>query len=88
MFAIFPNNNIHMTFANGYTLSIAFGGGNYCENRESEYKKAPTSCKNAEVAAWDVKGVDIELPHGRGTDAGWLSPEQVAEIITYVSKLK
>jgi hypothetical protein len=33
MFKITLGKGIHMTFANGWTVSIQWGIGNYCDNR-------------------------------------------------------
>ena len=56
----------HMTFENGYTLSVQFGMGNYCSNRHEPLNESvletiekyvgPEECKDAETAIWDVNG--------------------------------
>ena len=70
MFKITGGKGFQMTFANGWTVSVQFGPGNYCENRninmmitaEQEQfagKKAIAGNKgsiDAEIAAWDKDG--------------------------------
>lgn len=36
MFAITDNKGFAVTFASGVTVSVQFGGGNYCERRDEE----------------------------------------------------
>ena len=64
-----------MTFANGYTVSVAFGDGNYGNGETS-----------AEVGAWDANGNWVELVEGN-TVVGWKSPDQVLELMNKVAAL-
>lgn len=43
-----------MTFSNGVTISVQFGTGNYCDNRDAIQtdKRGDTFCENAEIAVW------------------------------------
>lgn len=66
----------HMTFDNGYTVSVQFGRGNYCDNRYGE--ATPSVCKNAEVLAWDAEGEEV------GEPIGWLTPD---EVLAYMVKI-
>ena len=86
-------NGFHVTFANGWTVSVQFGAGNYCSNRDwqgdnpndplSAYKdKAPKSF-NAEIAAWDASGKWHEFEHD--SVAGWCSPEQVLAFMNEIA---
>jgi hypothetical protein len=60
MFKITHHKGFHITFENGWTISVQFGGGNYCENYDvkigSEYLIETLTSKDAEIAAWDIKG--------------------------------
>ena len=54
MFSISGNRGFQMTFENGYTVSVQFGPGNYCDNYSLPLsygvnKRVPDS-KNAETA--------------------------------------
>jgi len=79
MFNITTNKGFQITFANGNTVSVQFGGGNYCENRHKFNEGQAQSCENAEVLAWDKDGNDLcEVQ-------GWQSPEEVAAFIAKYS---
>lgn len=76
------NQGFHMTFDNGFTVSVQWGKRNYCDEGET----------TAEVAVWDtrrrgepfvyVPGFSIEdddvIPRQ--------TPEQVAALMEYVSR--
>ena len=85
----------HMSFENGLTVSVQFGAGNYCDNHwDTDFacqKDAQSS--DAEVAIWhedrrepqDWISVNYFLAdaygEGHGGVCGYLSPEQVAELL-------
>jgi hypothetical protein len=79
MFNTTDNKGFQVTFSNGYTISVQFGWGNYCENRNKKVPEFP--CMNAEIAVWDKDGNFIEEPRG------WQSPEEVANYMKIVSEL-
>jgi hypothetical protein len=54
----------HMTFANGWTVSVQIGGGNYCDNRAAKYGTVVHNSRTAEVWAWDKLGHFEEDPRG------------------------
>lgn len=63
-----------MTFANGITVSVAFGSMNYCDNGKT----------TAEVWCWDANGNSVSVP-GYGKDVvGHLSPEEVLSYMNLV----
>jgi hypothetical protein len=64
-------------FANGYSISVMFDSGNYCNNYMRDIKG---ECKNAEVFIWH-EGSTTEEPRGYQT------PEQVAQLIHETSLL-
>ena len=82
MIASTENKGFHLTFTNGYTISVQFGSGNYCNNRNRKDTPAYIySCKNAEVAYWkneDKSDFIID---------SYCDANQVAELIDHVSKL-
>jgi hypothetical protein len=79
MFKITANKGFHIQFANGNTVSVQFGGGNYCENRHKFEEGQAQSCENAEVWAWDKdKNPLCEVQ-------GWQSPDEVAAFIAKYS---
>ncbi len=58
MFEITANQGFHITFANGWTVSVQFGRGNYCKNHRltTPFGADVPPCPNAEIAAWDRVG--------------------------------
>jgi hypothetical protein len=91
MFKSTSNKGFQITFANGYTVSVQWGNGNYCEKKQyggygEEMKHQVWESPNAEVAVWDKNG-DWVRPAGINDDVkGYQTPEEVAEIIEKVSK--
>lgn len=90
-FRITGGRGFHMSFANGYTVSVQFGYGNYCNERGTEVsvddihewdrEKGSRGDSTAEVAVFAPDGE--LLPIGDGDSViGWQTPEQVADIIT------
>ena len=71
---------IQMTFANGNTISIQFGYGNYCENRDIS---KPTS-KDAEIAIWNSKQQWYTFESSNQVK-GYCSADEVAEWILFAS---
>ena len=73
--------NFSMKFANGYTVSLAMGGGGIYSsgNQDDGYS-------SVEVAAWDADGTWIKL--GDNNDViGWQSPEEVLAIMNKVAAM-
>ena len=81
-----------------YQLSIAMGWGNYCSNYSSEHRTmvhefSYNQCENCELAILDMNddfvtgkvfeemGVDWSTD---GMVAGYVTPEQIEEIIVYL----
>jgi len=75
-------------FENGWTASVQFGPGNYCDNKMVGYHDLPkhTSCANAEVAAWSKD--DVWHNFGDDTVKGWMSPADVLKFLNMVAKKK
>ena len=57
MFKITGNKGFHITFKNGITVSVQFGGANYCANDVS-ISDTPENIQSpdAEVALWNKTG--------------------------------
>ena len=68
------NKGFQTTFENGWTVSVQFGRGNYCENRWDEFNTGDTECANAECARWFGDN-DMDEP------TGWQTADQVAAFI-------
>jgi hypothetical protein len=75
------NNNFFegftMTFANGYTISVQFGIGNYCSRNEND------KAVSAEIAIWDKDNTWYNF--GDDLVKGHCSPD---EIVTWMRKAK
>ena len=72
-------NGFHITFENGWTVSVQWDRGNYCE-RSGPWNAQPAPnkpSKNAEVACWkgERKSEDCR---------GWQTP---AEVLAYINEV-
>jgi hypothetical protein len=97
MLKITSGKGFHITFNNGYRISVQFGAGNYCDNhfREIDYKdyenqqrelgeKGSTTC---EIAIFDPNDVLIEPEGWDDQVRGWVAPNELVEWMEYTSKL-
>jgi hypothetical protein len=89
-----------MTFENGLTVSVQWGAGNYCDNQfTGDFScKEDEKSTTAEVAVWNAAEVwanasdflgtsKVEFdPMVMGEPAGWLSANEVAQLIANVAK--
>jgi len=69
-------DGFHITFANGWTVSVQWHKYAYSNENNS----------TAEIAAWDSNGDWYRHSNG-DTVEGWASPERVAEFVSEISKL-
>lgn len=77
----------NMTFANGYSVSVQFGMGNYCSNRYSgpvDRDGVFHACDNAEVAVFDPEDNMVRLS-AHDMVLGYQSADEVAAIIAAVA---
>lgn len=91
MFRAFQDKGFQISFANGLTISIMFGKGNYCEHRYAP-ENSPNGSVDAEFAVWETS--TDENPRGpyvfadgiEGTGhTGWVSPDNIAKAIAIVA---
>lgn len=97
------NKGFQLFFENGYGVSVQFGYGNYCDNRDytrSDYDRefdmnGIVACNNAEIAVlrgspkqWDFCSREV-APDIFCSDevAGWKSADDVARLIARVQSL-
>lgn len=86
------NKGFQLTFDNGLSISVQFGAGNYCSNRQSstkyksELQQDTTSSNNAEIAIWNEEGKWFNF--GYDTVKGWVSADEVAIWIDKVRRAK
>lgn len=94
MFRITNGKGFHITFANGYTLSVQFGPGDYCNNRnaacnpgehftQARDRCGRDGCADAEVAVFDPNDHFVQLGKYNKVIGG-VSPARVAEIIATI----
>jgi hypothetical protein len=87
VFIITASKGFHMTFTNGWKVSVQWGPGNYGDNHSSMDWKGPknTDCqsKTAEVAVFNPEGRWMLIDGQQVT--GWQTPDQVAKIISDVA---
>lgn len=81
------DRGFHMTFENGWTISVQFGTYNYCSARnqsiEDDRKWLDELCPDAEVAIFDPTGAFVNFKSGDSV-RGWSNPDDVALIMGWV----
>lgn len=91
-------SGFHLSFPNGYTISVQFGPGTYSSNHHKsllpKQEKRAWQSATAEVAAWETESGDLARIPGfhKGTafedeNLGWLPAKQVSECIAVVAAL-
>lgn len=90
-FRITSGRGFHITFENGWTVSVQFGPGNYCENRrmqvgEDDARAGKQGSMDAETAVWGPDGEMVTREGDGDTVRGWQSPERVLELLTWASQ--
>ena len=72
-----------MTFANGLTLSVAHGKGNFCDNKDGSLSRSRNiKSRTAEIAIWDEDNNCLNFGHD--TVEGWVSADKIAIWISRV----
>lgn len=88
MFKVGPCG-FHITFENGWTVSVQFGSINYCARRTIEKKLATKLEDNesatAEIAAWDSDNNWYDF--GNDKVLGWQSPKDVLNFLILIENL-
>lgn len=68
-----------MTFDNGNTISVQFGSGNYCTNRQESKSETVT----AEIAIWDKN--DVWYTFESDQVKGYCNSDEVAKWINFAA---
>jgi len=89
MFKISDNKGFHITFENGYTVSVQFGPGNYSDNYGLSimdyYGKPVPPSSTAETALLDPSGNFVKY---KGDDVqARQTPEDVLELLNYAANI-
>lgn len=98
MFKITQGKGFQITFANGYTVSVQFGAGNYCDNRDYSFytpERDPAlgakGSETAEVAVFHSTGGQWYRPacFGEMNDdvKGWVTPDELPQLFVEVANL-
>ena len=84
-FDITAQQGFHITFENGWTVSVQFGRGNYCANRFNSIWDVSGS-KDAEIAAWDANGKWFEDENGN-TVQGHMKADDVLAFMNKIAAM-
>lgn len=97
MFKVSQGKGFQMTFANGWTVSVQWGIGNYCDHSTARWtedanaKVGALGSTTAEIAAWDANKVwhnfSLTVFEDGDTVKGYCTPDEVAEFIAKISAL-
>ena len=86
-FEISNQKGFQITYKNGYTVSVQFGGGNYCTNRDlpiEDYGKSVPPSDTAETALMTKDG----FVSYQGDDVqGYMSPSEVLKLMVHAESL-
>lgn len=88
-FKITSHKGFHLTFANGCTVSVQFGPGNYGSNYDAPFQGLESvewKSQLAEVACWRERGGLVNL--GSDTVAGYIDADRVGKLIEAVRTFK
>lgn len=83
-FSICGTKGFHVRTPSGWTLSVQFGGGNYCDNYDEPINDEPVPpSANAEIAVWETSNFDERgwLDLGDDDVAGHVTVLQVVDIL-------
>jgi len=80
-------NGFWITLANGYKVSVQFDRNNYCDNNTATSDGKFQSSKDAEVAVITPEGRLYRLDGEYEDVKGYVSPNELIEILQQVSKL-
>ena len=92
MFKITRGTGFQMTFENGWTISVQFGYGNYCDNNRHpdgfDFGKNLNTVQSsdAEIAIWNSEGTWYNF--GSDTVKGYCSADEVATWIEFTKNQK
>ncbi len=88
-FFITGKKGFHITFANGYTVSVQFGPGNYCEHYDRDFDDAEDCGKEgsltAECAVWPQKGQMIAYGDWDNTVSSHSTAAEVLELLNWAA---
>lgn len=88
-FRITGGRGFHITFANGWTVSVQFGPGNYCDNYDDDFRESAESgargSSTAEAAVWPANGQLVSYGDWGNTVGNRLTPTQILELLNWAA---
>jgi len=93
MFRIVDKIGFHITFDNGWTVSVQFGPGNCCDNRDmkigkEEEKAGKEGSHTVECMVCDETGKMIQYGDWNDIVGKYMTSAQVLELLNWASKQK
>ncbi len=88
-FKITGKTGFHVTFENGWTVSVQFGSGNYCDNYDRDIGRDDEACgkegsSTAETAVCGPDGSMVDRGNGDTVQARQ-SPAEVLALLTWAA---
>tara|TARA_R110002072_G_scaffold2174_1_gene18045 strand:+ start:843 stop:1229 length:387 start_codon:yes stop_codon:yes gene_type:complete len=87
MFSITDNKGFQISFKNGYSVSVQFGGGNYCSNRDLPMKDWGKTVPDSDTAETALMTKDGFVEYQGDDVQGHMSPKCVLELLNYAESL-
>lgn len=89
-FRITHGTGFHMTFENGWTVSVQFGPGNYCDNYKEPFpyrdERVPEyESTNAECAVWGPDGQFVRWGDWGDDVSNRSTPAEVLELLNWAA---
>ena len=93
MFTSNYNKGFNLRFDNGHAISVQWGKGNYCSNRDTNddsIKETNWEASTAEVLIYSPdEEIDGKIDFGEpGNILGWMNSDEVGQLISIVSSSK
>ena len=89
-FKISGGKGFHISFENGWVVSVQFGPGNYCDNYDREIsrediKSGSEGSGTAECAVWPGGGQMVEYKGWANTVSNRSTPAEVLELLNWAA---
>ena len=89
-FCITGKKGFHVSFKNGWTVSVQFGPGNYCEHHDRDIGHDEEACGregsyDAETAVWGPDGQMRCINNSGETVQAYQSPEDVCKLLEFAA---
>ncbi len=90
MFRITGKKGFHITFDNGWTVSVQFGPGNYCDNYDlrvgdEDEEAGKRGSRTAECAVWGPDNKMVAGPGWEDTVSNHSTPNDVLELMQWAA---